>query len=818
MGLEVMDSATIRRKFLEFFEKKGHQIVPSAPLVLKNDPALVFTNSGMVQFKDFFLGNAIPKNKRVADTQKCLRVSGKHNDLEDVGHDTYHHTMFEMLGNWSFGDYFKKEAIAWAWELLTEVYKLPKDRLYVSVFGGDKDDNLSIDQEAFDLWKSFVEVDRIILGNKKDNFWEMADVGPCGPCSEIHIDLRSEAEVKKKPGKELVNNDHPQVVEIWNLVFMEFERSWNPQKGGSNALMQFDLSASNTDKKAREKLRSELTVLKPLPAKNVDTGMGFERLCMAIQQKTSNYDTDVFTPLINFIAKEAGVTYGYTSPSPLEGGEVKKDIAIRVMAWCVGLHGFLDADATTPDRIARMARMMWTSGHRIALDLPDAISQKNNHGMSAATGLLTIGILFPEFPESRAWVARARSILERLGRELIYADGAFVQHSLNYQRLMLHDYLWALRLGQLAGVGFSDELRNLVRRSAELLWRLQDESTGSVPQYGQFDGALILPLDNCDYLDFRPVTQAVGYLMDGKKWWRDGPWDEALLWLFGPPALTAPVDAPERVDVVAPDGGYYTLRAVDTFVMTRCATFRHRPGQPDMLHVDVWWRGQNVAIDAGTFSYADDNSPWQELVRTRAHNTVSVDDADQMERFGRFLWFPWLTSTLLHRAHVGSGDDDYWEGEHDGYARRGVRHRRRIVRLPASAWVVIDLLEASQDHSYRLHWLLPDGSHEWDASTLAVLLRFREGNYAIQVATRGGTAVGDLQRASTDGAGWRSKYYYSREPAASLSVSTQAATQTFVTILAPAPASVRMDEHGIDVTVDGRLHRLDAEGGPLEAR
>ncbi len=351
MGLEVMDSATIRRKFLEFFENKGHQIVPSAPLVLKNDPALVFTNSGMVQFKDFFLGNAIPKNKRVADTQKCLRVSGKHNDLEDVGHDTYHHTMFEMLGNWSFGDYFKKEAIAWAWELLTEVYKLPKDRLYVSVFGGDKDDNLSIDQEAFDLWKSFVEVDRIILGNKKDNFWEMADVGPCGPCSEIHIDLRSEAEVKKKPGKELVNKDNPQVVEIWNLVFMEFERSWNPQKGGSNALMQFDLSANNTDKKAREKLRSELTVLKPLPAKNVDTGMGFERLCMAIQQKTSNYDTDVFTPLINFIAKEAGVTYGGTSPSLPErgqGGEVKRDIAIRVLADHIRAVSFAIADGQLP--------------------------------------------------------------------------------------------------------------------------------------------------------------------------------------------------------------------------------------------------------------------------------------------------------------------------------------------------------------------------------------------------------------------------------------------------------------------------------------
>lgn len=343
--MEVMDSGTIRQKFLDFFESKGHQIVPSAPLVLKNDPALVFTNSGMVQFKDFFLGNAIPKSKRVADTQKCLRVSGKHNDLEDVGHDTYHHTMFEMLGNWSFGDYFKKEAIAWAWELLTEVYKLPKDRLYVSVFGGDKDDNLSLDQEAFDLWKSFIETDRIILGNKKDNFWEMADVGPCGPCSEIHIDLRPSEEVKKKPGKELVNADHPQVVEIWNLVFMEFERSWNPQKGGSNALMQFDLSGSNTDKKAREKLRSELTVLKPLPAKNVDTGMGFERLCMAIQGKTSNYDTDVFTPLINFIVKEAGVAYGGTSSAPLKKGQ---DVAFRVIADHIRAVSFAIADGQLP--------------------------------------------------------------------------------------------------------------------------------------------------------------------------------------------------------------------------------------------------------------------------------------------------------------------------------------------------------------------------------------------------------------------------------------------------------------------------------------
>ncbi len=303
-----MDSATIRRKFLDFFENKGHKIVPSAPLVLKNDPSLLFTNSGMVQFKDYFLGNSVSSYKRVADTQKCLRVSGKHNDLEDVGLDTYHHTMFEMLGNWSFGDYFKKEAIAWAWELLTEVYGLPKDRLYVTVFGGDKNDNLPVDEEAKDLWKQVVAEERIIHGSKKDNFWEMGEQGPCGPCSEIHIDLRSDAEVKKKPGKDLVNSDHPQVVEIWNLVFIQFNRL------ASGAL-------------------------EPLPDKHVDTGMGFERLCMAIQGKTSNYDTDVFSPLIQFISIHANVKYG---------DDVKTDVAIRVMVDHIRAVSFAIADGQLP--------------------------------------------------------------------------------------------------------------------------------------------------------------------------------------------------------------------------------------------------------------------------------------------------------------------------------------------------------------------------------------------------------------------------------------------------------------------------------------
>ncbi|TAH26135.1 MAG: alanine--tRNA ligase [Cytophagales bacterium] len=303
-----MDSKTIRQTYLDFFASKNHKIVASAPIVLKNDPTLMFTNAGMNQFKDYFLGNKTSADARVADTQKCLRVSGKHNDLEEVGIDTYHHTMFEMLGNWSFGDYFKKEALAWSWELLTEVYQLPKDRIYVSVFGGDDAENLAPDHEAFEIWKQFVPEDRILYGSKKDNFWEMGAQGPCGPCSEIHIDLRTEAEVAAIPGKQLVNEGHPEVVEIWNNVFMQFNR----KADGS---------------------------LELLPAQHVDTGMGFERLCMAIQKKTSNYDTDVFQPTIQYIAQSCGIKYGAAE---------KTDIAMRVLADHIRAIAFTIADGQIP--------------------------------------------------------------------------------------------------------------------------------------------------------------------------------------------------------------------------------------------------------------------------------------------------------------------------------------------------------------------------------------------------------------------------------------------------------------------------------------
>ena len=303
-----MESNKIRQAFLDFFQSKQHTIVPSAPMVVKGDPTLMFTNAGMNQFKDIFLGNTPRQFPRAADTQKCLRVSGKHNDLEEVGHDTYHHTMFEMLGNWSFGDYFKKEAIEWAWELLTEVYGLDKSRMYATVFEGSEEDGVPFDQEAYDYWKQYLPEDHIIRGNKHDNFWEMGETGPCGPCSEIHIDLRDDEEIAAKPGRDMVNMGHHLVIEIWNLVFMQFNRKANGE-------------------------------LEPLPAKHVDTGMGFERLCMALQGKKSNYDTDVFQPTIARIAAMAGKKYGE---------DEKADVAMRVIADHLRAIAFSIADGQLP--------------------------------------------------------------------------------------------------------------------------------------------------------------------------------------------------------------------------------------------------------------------------------------------------------------------------------------------------------------------------------------------------------------------------------------------------------------------------------------
>lgn len=369
-----MEANKVRDTFLSFFRSKGHHIVPSAPMVVKGDPTLMFNNSGMAPFKDIFLGNSPIKYPRVADTQKCLRVSGKHNDLEEVGVDTYHHTMFEMLGNWSFGDYFKKEAIAWAWELLTEVYKIDKSRLYVTVFEGSKDDGLAFDQEAFDTWKQFVPEDRILNGNKKDNFWEMGDMGPCGPCSEIHYDGRSDEERAKVNGATLVNNDDPQVIEIWNNVFMEFER----KADGS---------------------------LVKLPKQHVDTGMGFERLVRVLQKKQSNYDTDVFMPLINKVEELSGLRYK-TADEDHHKKQRDINIAIRVIADHIRTISFSIADGQLPGNtgagyvIRRILRRAIRYGYQ-SLNLKEPFMHRLVHTLAHQ-----MGEAFPELNTQKTLIEK----------------------------------------------------------------------------------------------------------------------------------------------------------------------------------------------------------------------------------------------------------------------------------------------------------------------------------------------------------------------------------------------------------------------------
>ena len=526
-----------------------------------------------------------------------------------------------------------------------------------------------------------------------------------------------------------------------------------------------------------------------------------------------------------------------------------QEISLRVMAWCFGLYGFGSSATSTPDRVAMLAQMIAVSGRRIESNIGYALSQQNNHGLSEAMGLWTVGCLFPEFSDSARWAAYGRQLLERQARELIYDDGAFSQHSMNYHRVMLHDYLWSIRLGDVLEKPLTNALRDRIAKAGEFVYQLQDESTGRVPCYGQDDGALILPLNNCRYRDYRPIVQATHFLATGRRRLEPGPWDEDLLWLFGigdtadlsrremahggesrdRSKLPSHADSasnsrsPSRGDFEAPDGGYATLRSRHGYAITRAASFRHRPSQADMLHIDIWWRGENIAIDPGTYSY-NAPPPWNNpFAHTAYHNTVTVDGLDQMERAGRFLWLPWLNGKSFGLDVCCKGDASCWNGEHDGYRRLPdpITHRRSLIRLGADHWLVIDALSGRQSHTYRLHWLLLDAIFEMDLQRTSIELETSVGQYRLAAAASEMNSRFGVTRAASDSAiGWSSAYYHSREPALSVSLEATASKIVFATLLGPDAEQPtiqhdRVHVSGADWTADASINLTDSEGMPL---
>lgn len=474
-----------------------------------------------------------------------------------------------------------------------------------------------------------------------------------------------------------------------------------------------------------------------------------------------------------------------------------QETTFRVMAWLFGLYAFAYSPTTTPKRVAMLAQMVAVSGQRIETNLAYALSQQNNHGISEGLGLWTIGLLFPEFKESGRWREKGRRVLESQAPTLIDQDGAFAQHSFNYQRLMLHDYLWAIQLGQLHRHPLSQQLKDKIGQAGRFLYQLQDEITGRLPNYGQNDGAHILPLANCHSQDYRPVIQAIHYLTTGKRCYPAGPWDEPLLWLFGPKSLAAPLDPSARHDLAAAHSGYYTLRSPNGFVFTRCGPFQHRPGQADTLHLDLWWRGQNIALDPGTYSY-NAAPPWNNpLAQTTYHNTVTVDGQEQMKRAGKFLWLPWLKAqaTPVGKWPLAPDFNLAWQGHHNGYEALAVQYERAIGRLPNDGWLILDRLTSPAGHDYRLHWLLGDWPYEWQGELL--LLHTPAGAYQVRLGyVRPGTnesipAQVSLIRAEPQSpCGWQAPTYFQRRPALSLSLTINAPQLIFWTMFGPNIANL----------------------------
>jgi asparagine synthase (glutamine-hydrolysing) len=478
----------------------------------------------------------------------------------------------------------------------------------------------------------------------------------------------------------------------------------------------------------------------------------------------------------------------YNPPNVGPHWKCGQEVALRLMALVFGRFGFAGSPAATEERIASLREIVEASAERIAGNIGYAVSQKNNHAISEAVGLFTAGILFAELPGAGDWVETGRELLDRLVHELFYDDGSFVQHSANYQRLALHDYLWAMRLGDLNGVGFSSETKSRLSHSVELLHQLQEQSTGGVPHFGHNDGALILPLNNCDFWDFRPVVQSLTYLLRGELMYPPGPWDEDLVWLFGTEALEAPVAGVERRSFAAVDGGCYVLRLEESFAFVRCSAFRHRPAQADQLHVDLWWRGYNIAIDPGTFSY-NCEGPWNDrFAEARYHNTLTVDGMDQMDRVGRFLWLPWAQGRAEGPTPLASGRLVCVEARHDGYSRldRPVVHKRAIVGADKSCWVVIDRVVSTGVHRYDVHWLFADLPYIWKERLGRLDLQTDSGAYHVWYGRTSGGVDAAVRRADPESAeGWYAPRYYAAVASPSLRFGAVSGSTTFWTVWAP---------------------------------
>ncbi|MHA2282680.1 MAG: alginate lyase family protein [Planctomycetota bacterium] len=458
--------------------------------------------------------------------------------------------------------------------------------------------------------------------------------------------------------------------------------------------------------------------------------------------------------------------------------------SLRLMAWCFAFYAFADSPATTPHRIASLVGMIATQADRVAADRVYAHLQKNNHAISEGVGLWTVGILFPELTLAKKWREAGQKILEEEALRQIYDDGAYIQHSTNYHRLILHDLIWAIRLGDLNGYKLSSILRDKVRQAGEFLYQLQDKKSGHTPNYGANDGALILPLNGCDYRDFRPVLATAHYLFNQTRLYQAGPWDEDLVWFFGPEALEKRRVNVEKRPLRAPNGGYYTLPGTQSWGMIRCATFRDRPGQADLLHLDIWRNGVNVASDPGTYLYYSD-SPWDNsLVSTLVHNTVSVDGVDQMTRGPRFLWLTWPKSQMFHHLMSKNGLLGYFEGAHFGYIRlpQPVTHRRAVLKVDQDIWITIDDLIGQGVHTFRLHWLLIDLPFEVYVKKRRVILNMGKHKYGLSLYACLPPEPVQLQydvvRGSTDSAprGWQSTYYGACQPTLSVVLNLQAAT------------------------------------------